>query len=155
MTDINFDGKRVLITGGARSVGSNVAARVCRAGGIVTVLDDLFTGKLENLDPDLKYRFVQGSVTDENLVSKLVKEADYVAHMAARNIIVSTKNPREDYATNIGGTLNVLLAAKEHGRRAGSVHVVGVGVWKPSAHSDHRGRATGDLFAVFGFKACR
>jgi UDP-glucose 4-epimerase len=115
MTDINFEGKRVLITGGAGFVGSNLTVRVCRAGGMVTVLDDLFTGKLENLDSDIEYRFVEGSVTDDSLVSKLVKEADYVAHMAARNIIISTKNPREDFATNIGGTLNVLLAAKEHG----------------------------------------
>jgi UDP-glucose 4-epimerase len=115
MTDINFEGKRVLITGGAGFVGSNLTARVFRAGGIVTVLDDLFTGKLSNIDPDVKIRFVEGSVTDESLVTKLVKEADYVAHMAARNIIISTKNPREDYATNIGGTLNVLMAAKEFG----------------------------------------
>lgn len=115
MTEVNFEGKRVLITGGAGFVGSNVTGRVCRSGGIVTVLDDLFTGKLENLDSDLDIRFVEGSVTDEKLVSRLVKEADYVAHMAARNIIISAKNPREDFATNIGGTLNVLLAAKEHG----------------------------------------
>ncbi len=115
MNDISFDGKRVLITGGAGFVGSNLTARVYRAGGNVTVLDDLFTGKLSNLDPDVKVRFVEGSVTDEALVNKLVKEADYVAHMAARNIIISTKNPREDYATNIGGTLNVLMAAKEFG----------------------------------------
>lgn len=115
MTDMSFEGKRVLITGGAGFVGSNLTARVCHSGGIVTILDDLFTGRLENLDPDLEIRFVKGSVTDEQLVSKLVKEADFVAHMAARNIIISTKNPREDYATNIGGTLNVLLAAKEHG----------------------------------------
>ncbi len=115
MTELQLEGKRVLITGGAGFVGSNVTERVARAGGKVTVLDDLFTGRLENIDPGIPYRFVQGSVTDAELVTKLVKESDYIAHMAARNIIISTKNPREDYATNIGGTLNVLMAAKEHG----------------------------------------
>ena len=92
MTELQLEGKRVLITGGAGFVGSNVTERVARAGGKVTVLDDLFTGRLENIDAGIPYRFVQGSVTDAELVTKLVKESDYVAHMAARNIIISTKN---------------------------------------------------------------
>jgi UDP-glucose 4-epimerase len=115
MTDLDFKGKRVLITGGAGFVGSNVTERVARSGGRVTVLDDLCTGSRDNIDPGTEYRFVEGSVTDEALVFRLVKETDLVIHMAARNIIVSTKNPRDDYAVNIGGTLNVLLAAREHG----------------------------------------
>lgn len=114
MTDIDFDGKRVLVTGGAGFVGSNLVERAVRAGGRVTVLDDLFTGSLANIDADVKYDFVEGSVEDQDLVTKLVKEADYVAHMAARNIIVSTRNPRSDYAVNIGGTLNILMAIREH-----------------------------------------
>jgi len=115
MTDLDFGGKKVLVTGGAGFVGSNLTERAARCGARVTVLDDLFTGSLENIDPGVDYDFVEGSVTDEKLVSKLVKEADYVAHLAARNIIVSTRNPRSDYEVNIGGTLNVLMAAREHG----------------------------------------
>jgi UDP-glucose 4-epimerase len=115
MTDHDFKGKQVLITGGAGFVGSNVTERVARCGGKVTVLDDLCTGSLDNIEAGTKYEFVRGSVTDEALVFRLVKKADLVIHMAARNIIVSTKNPRDDYAVNIGGTLNVLLAAREHG----------------------------------------
>ena len=56
---------------------------------------------------------VRGSVTDFDLVRGVFKEASLVFHLAARNIIVSTRNPREDYEVNIGGTLNVLLAARE------------------------------------------
>jgi UDP-glucose 4-epimerase len=52
-------------------------------------------------------------VVDEPLVRSLVDDASVVFHMAARNIIASTKDPREDFATNIGGTLNVLLAARD------------------------------------------
>jgi UDP-glucose 4-epimerase len=81
---------------------------------VVTVLDDLSTGKREHIDSSLQYDFVQGSVADRNLVSRLVSQADYVAHLATRNIIVSTKNPLDDFETNIGGTLNVLLAAREN-----------------------------------------
>ncbi len=52
-------------------------------------------------------------MTDFKLVRQQMERVDYVAHLAARNIIVSTKDPREDYETNIGGTLNVLMAARE------------------------------------------
>jgi UDP-glucose 4-epimerase len=76
----------------------------------VTVLDDLFTGKAETVPSSAQ--LVVGSVTDEGLVRELVSQSSVVFHLAARNIIASTKNPREDFATNIGGTLNVLLAVR-------------------------------------------
>ena len=76
----------------------------------MTVLDDLFTGQAETIPTGAE--FVQGSVTDVALVDELVAAASLVFHLAARNIIASTANPRDDFATNIGGTLNVLLAAR-------------------------------------------
>jgi UDP-glucose 4-epimerase len=115
VTQLNLEGKHILVTGGLGFVGSNLTERCIRAGAKITVLDDMTVGRPENVDASLTYRLVPGSVTDESLVAKLVKEADYVAHLAARNIIVSTANPRSDYEVNIGGTLNVLLAARDHG----------------------------------------
>jgi UDP-glucose 4-epimerase len=56
---------------------------------------------------------VEGSVTDGSLVKRLVQDAEIVIHGAARNILLSTRNPRSDFEVNIGGTLNVLLAARE------------------------------------------
>ena len=111
--------ERVLVTGGAGFVGSNVVARLLRIGANVTVLDDFFTGHEENLPPaGPRLTVVRGSVVDAALVAQLVDAADCVIHMAARNIIVSTANPRDDFETNIGGTLNVLLAARaSHVRR--------------------------------------
>jgi UDP-glucose 4-epimerase len=107
-------GQRVLVTGGAGFCGASTVAELLRIGADVTVLDDFFTGLRENLPPlGPHLQLVEGTVVDEQLVRSLVVEADYVIHMAARNIIVSTKNPREDFATNIGGTLNVLMAARE------------------------------------------
>lgn len=109
---ISLENTRVLVTGGAGFVGSNLVRRLMAAGSRVTVLDDLFTGRLENL-PASGFDFVEGSVCDAPLVRRLVAGAEVVFHAAARNIVVSTQDPREDFETNIGGTLNVLLAARE------------------------------------------
>jgi UDP-glucose 4-epimerase len=106
----SFGARRILVTGGAGFVGSAVTKRLVDAGARVTVLDDLFTGKAEEVPTGAT--LVQGSVTDGGLVKELVEANSLILHMAARNIIASTANPLDDYATNIGGTLNVLLAAR-------------------------------------------
>src|SRR6185503_7868092 len=80
-------------------------------------LDDFHTGLRDNLTPHAKLTVVEGDVTDANLVRRLVADAPTVIHLAARNIIVSTRDPLEDYQVNIGGTLRVLLAARELGTR--------------------------------------
>jgi UDP-glucose 4-epimerase len=108
-------GQRVLVTGGAGFVGSNVVFRLLREKAHVVVLDDFFTGTMDNLPPEsAQLTVVRGSVCDDTLVRRLVRDATLVIHEAARNIIVSTRNPREDYEVNIGGTLNVLLAVRDY-----------------------------------------
>ena len=107
-------GSRILVTGGAGFVGSRVVARLVGEGASVVVLDDFFTGLDENLTSEASLEVVRGSVTDYELVRSVMAECVAVVHQAARNIIVSTKNPREDFEVNVGGTLNVLLAAQEH-----------------------------------------
>ncbi|MFY9556809.1 MAG: NAD-dependent epimerase/dehydratase family protein [Blastocatellia bacterium] len=107
-------GQRLVVTGGAGFVGSNVVRKLLAENARVVVFDDFYTGDENNLpvgEPGLE--IVRGSVTDFALVRDVLAGAGLVFHLAARNIIVSTRNPREDYEVNIGGTLNVLLAARE------------------------------------------
>jgi UDP-glucose 4-epimerase len=107
-------GKKVVVTGGAGFVGSNIVRRLLKEGAKVVVLDDFYTGNESNLPiGDANLEVVKGSVTDFELTRDVVRGAISVIHEAARNIIVSTRNPREDYEVNIGGTLNVLLAVRE------------------------------------------
>jgi len=106
---------KILVTGGAGFVGSNLVERLVKDNARVIVLDDLFSGKESNLPQSNFIEFVKGSVCNETLVTKLVNDVDMVFHLAARNIIVSTKEPKEDFAVNIGGTLNILMAAREKG----------------------------------------
>jgi UDP-glucose 4-epimerase len=109
-----ISGERIIVTGGAGFVGSNVVRRLLKAGATVVVLDDFYTGVEENLlAGEAGLEIVRGSVTDFDLVRDVVRGASVVIHEAARNIIVSTRNPREDYEVNIGGTLNVLMAVRE------------------------------------------
>ena len=107
--------KHALVTGGAGFVGSNVVRGLLRRfpDTRVTVLDDLSTGSRDLLPTDERLDLVRGSVEDSALVEKTMAPVDVVFHMAARNIIASTKNPRSDFETNIGGTLNILLAARD------------------------------------------
>ena len=111
--DAAFADRGVLVTGGAGFLGAALVRRLVAAEARVTVLDDLFTGKAEVVPGAA--RMVVGSVEDEALVRGLVGDASVVFHLAARNIIASTKDPRSDFATNIGGTLNVLLAVRDLG----------------------------------------
>ncbi len=113
--NINLENKKVLVTGGAGFIGSNLVKKlVTNHKAIVTVLDDLFTGNIEFLK-GIKCEFVNGSVSDFELVEKLVRQVDIVFHLAAKNIIISNSNPREDLNVNVVGTFNILEACKKNG----------------------------------------
>lgn len=150
-----LSGMKILVTGGAGFVGSNLVYFLVNEGAKVTILDDFFTGKLENLARvEGKYELVRGSVTDREIVRDLVSKAEIVFHLAARNIIASTRNPYEDYQTNIGGTLSVLLAAREyHTRRVvytSSVSVYGNPRYLPINEDDHISLLTPYAVSKFG-----
>ncbi len=112
---MRFSNKRILVTGGAGFIGSNLVNALVQEGGKVTVLDDLFTGKKENIACLKEIQFLHGTVTDYDLIHTLVSQSDIVFNLAVRNIIVSTVSPLLDFQVNTGGIFNVLLAAKHCG----------------------------------------
>lgn len=115
-------GLHVVVTGGAGFIGSHLVERLCAQGASVTVIDDLSTGSLQNLEPvcdgiDLH----EGDVRDPS-AAKLAGEADLVFHLAVRNVRASIKDPAENFSVNGGGTLQ-LLEAMRLGRRGRFVYV--------------------------------
>ena len=104
--------KRVLVTGGAGFIGSHVADRLVDRDYHVRVLDNLSTGKRENLKQHLscgEVEFIKGDVRDVKLVEKCVREVDAVIHLAAlTSVPFSVENPDLTFAVNVGGTMNLL-----------------------------------------------
>src|ERR1700745_4341161 len=106
---------RYLVTGGAGFIGSNTVDELVRRGYRFVVLDDLSSGKEENLaDVRNKITLIKGSITDIEVVRKAMHEAEYVIHLAARTSVPkSVKDPVETNRINIDGTLNVLVGARD------------------------------------------
>ncbi|MBI4187704.1 MAG: GDP-mannose 4,6-dehydratase, partial [Chloroflexi bacterium] len=102
--------KRVVITGGAGFIGSNLAKELDRGGYNVIILDNLSTGKNANIKPILKkgrVEFHQGSITDFPLLQKLFRDIDFVLHLAAiPRVPLSIENPQASHDVNMTGTLN-------------------------------------------------
>jgi UDP-glucose 4-epimerase len=103
---------KVLITGGAGFIGSHLSDELIAGGNEVTVLDDLSTGRFENiahLDGNKSFQFIEGTILNETLVDKLVERCDVVYHLAAAvGVDLVVKKPLESLITNIKGSEIVL-----------------------------------------------
>jgi len=125
--------KSAVVTGGAGFIGSHLVDGLLERGYRVTIIDDLSTGKLENLSRVLNptnpttqqtqgtkgtqhTHFSEGSIIDLPLLKDVFRGIDYVFHQAAiPSVPRSVQNPSVTHEANVTGTLNVLLAAKESG----------------------------------------
>ena len=110
--------KKAIVTGGAGFIGSHLAESLTERGYQVIILDDLSTGKKENITSLLNHKnvkFVLGSVTNLALLQELCPGIDYIFHHAALpSVPRSIKNPLLCHEVNITGTLNVLIAARDN-----------------------------------------
>ena len=110
---------RILVTGGAGFQGSHVAEQCLRAGHRVTVLNTFSEEAEGNINSFAKdVSVVWGSVTDQEIVTKSVRDHDAVIHLAARiNVDESIQSPYDFLFVNVTGTYNVLEAVKKYGSR--------------------------------------
>ncbi|WP_245646959.1 NAD-dependent epimerase/dehydratase family protein [Microtetraspora niveoalba] len=107
-----------LITGGSGFVGSHLSDALLARGDSVVVLDNLSTGRLENLTPHPNLRFVQGSVLDDLVVDELVHQCDVVVHLAAAvGVKLIVEQPLRSLTTNIRGSEIVIEAAHRYRRK--------------------------------------
>lgn len=134
---------RVLVTGGAGYIGSHLVDRLLALGHDVTVLDDLSTGNIVNLaESQAKIRFVRNTILNERLVSKLVRRADTVFHLAAGvgvgNIVAK---PLDALITNTRGAENVIEACVKQEKRlllASTSEIYGKTSKMPMSEDDDR-----------------
>jgi UDP-glucose 4-epimerase len=138
-----FEGKKVLVTGGAGFIGSHIVERLLKEGATVTVLDNFRTGLRENLEKVKNdITLIEGSILEPKDVAKAAKGQDLISHQAAQlEITRAIDDPVEDLITNTAGTLNVMKAAVEAGIpkvvMASSAGVYGQAVETPQNEDTH------------------
>jgi len=113
---------RVLITGGAGFIGSHLAETFLARGDRVTVIDNLSTGRFENiahLAPNLQFDFAIDTIENDVVLDRLASQADLIVHLAAVvGVRLVVESPVDTIVTNIDGTAAVLHAAPlSRGRR--------------------------------------
>ena len=115
----SLNNKKVLVTGGAGFIGSNLVEALLNLGAVVTVFDNLETGKLSNLaefESNPNFTFIQGDLRNVEDCQIAVKGIDVISHQAALGSVPrSIEFPHNTHAVNATGFLNMLHAAKEEG----------------------------------------
>ena len=136
---------RVLVTGGAGFIGSHLVGGLLADGHDVTIVDDLSTGKEQNIAHCRSvpgFRFVKGDILDEDLMEGLVRDSEMIYHLAA---LVGVKHVVDDplkcMVNNVRGTEVVLALAQRFGCRvlfASTSEVFGLNLEVPWAEDDNR-----------------
>ena len=137
---------KILVTGGAGFIGSHIVEYLVQRGDNVTILDNLNTGKIENLSKvKTNINFVNGDIRDYKLLESLVNDSDGVFHEAAlASVQQSFKMQDEYFDINVYGTENILKLAKEYDFKvvyASSSSVYGNPNHIPIKESDYRNPA--------------
>jgi len=117
--NIQLTNKRILITGGAGFIGSNLSEVLLEKGNTVICLDNFATGRKENIAhllPNPKYTFIEGDIRNLTDCHQSVKNVDYVLHQAALGSVPrSIKDPITSNDVNVNGFLNMLVASRDAG----------------------------------------
>lgn len=116
---MNFQGKKILVTGGAGFIGSNLCKSLLEKGAFVRVLDNLITGNHQNIEPFLShpnFEFLEGDICSVQDCYNALDGIDAISHQAALGSVPrSIEHPHRTHSINATGFLNMLHAAKEKG----------------------------------------
>lgn len=114
-----LNGSKVLVTGGAGFIGSNLCSKLLFLGASVVCLDNFETGKHENIAKlmnDEQFTLIEGDITELSVCESAIEGCDYVSHQAALGSVPrSIEEPIKTNKINIEGTLNVFVAAQKEG----------------------------------------
>ena len=117
--NINFSKNRVLVTGGAGFIGSNLCEELLKTNNKVICLDNFATGKKENLAAfinDVNFTLIEGDIRNLEDCLKATKDVDFVLHQAALGSVPrSIKDPITSNDVNVSGFLNMLVASRDNG----------------------------------------
>ena len=107
---------KIVVTGGAGFIGSHIVEHWISKDAEVHIIDNLRSGYLSNVEIFPKAIFHEGSITDRDFVFQILKNTDYVHHLAGFvSVPESIEKPEECYDINVNGLINVLDASKEFG----------------------------------------
>jgi len=119
MNEISFSNQKVLVTGGAGFIGSNLCEELLKRNNKVVCLDNFSTGKIENLESsqnNSNFILIEGDIRNLDDCRKATEGVDYVLHQAALGSVPrSIKEPITSNDVNVGGFLNMLVASRDAG----------------------------------------
>jgi len=132
---------KYVVTGGAGFIGSHITKKLVERGDVVTVIDNMNTGKKKNLESVIsRINFVRGDILDIDLLEDITKNADGVFHQAAlASVQDSFDEPDKYHNVNVNGTENILKLSKKYGFKvvyASSSSVYGNPIRIPIKESD-------------------
>ena len=114
-----LENKKILVTGGAGFIGSNLVEKLLELGTIVTVIDNFSTGYKHNIEPffnNKNFTLIEGDIRDLETCKKACKYQDYILHEAALGSVPrSINDPITSNEVNVNGFLNILISAKDAG----------------------------------------
>ena len=132
---------KYVVTGGSGFIGSHITKKLVECGDVVTVIDNMNTGKKKNLELVIdKINFVKGDILDTDLLEDITKDADGVFHQAAlASVQDSFDEPDKYHNVNVNGTENILKLSKKYGFKvvyASSSSIYGNPIRIPIKESD-------------------